>query len=389
MKLLILYTKDRHEVFNKKSALGSYINYLGKLLNKNGFEVYLNGEQLRNVQDKSNSVVLTSNKLSFIKKIIPTSVKRYLREKKHLVDIDRFSEELVQGKVKYDLVLEYYNMGSDVGLKISKQQNIPYYIFYDGPILDEYEIFNHDKPFFFKEVVTRQKESFKHAQKIVAQSNPMKGYIVNNIEDCPNKIVIHQNVDYTKFDVLNTDKQFNTEELTLGFIGSFLPWHQVDMLLKAFKYVVSKGVNSNLLLIGDGMERQKMVDIVESFSADLKSKIKFTGFVTEQALYDYKCQIDIGIMPGSNWYGAPLKIFEYGAMKMACIAPNTPTITDLFPNNEVKFFEWKNQASLNQTLLEFCTNFEDMKNQAEKLHQYVVNRYSEKNTIDFYIDFLK
>ena len=384
MKLLILYTKNRQEIFNKKSALGSYINYLGNLLENNGFEVFLNGERLTEIKYQTHQVNNSHSKLSFIKKIIPKKLKRYIREKKHLKDLDVFYDELKNKPQKYDAILEYYNLGSNIGLKLSKSQNIPYYIFYDGPILDEYQFFNHAKPFFFKEVIKREKESFKHAKKIVAQSNPMKDYIVNHICECSDKIVIHQNVDYTKFDILEGEKVFNTDVLNIGFIGSFLPWHQVDLLVNAFAFIIKKGVKANLYLIGDGMERKSVENYCNTLPNEIKDKITFTGFVTEKELYQLKSKIDIGVMSGSNWYGAPLKIFEYGAMKMACIAPDTPTIKDLFPNNEVVFFEWKNQVSLNDKLLNLCQDIEKIKYNSKILNQKVLNKYSSQNTINFY-----
>jgi len=388
MKLLILYTKNRKEIFDKKSALGSYINYLGNLLNSNEFEVYLNGETIDN-SDGNKVKVLPSSKLAFLKKLIPTYVKRLIRESKHLNSLRLFKNELIDSNQKYDIILEYYNMGSDVGMELSKLQNIPYYIFYDGPIIDEYRIFNKSNPFFYDKIIKRQKDSFIHAQKIVAQSNPMKDYICKTITNKKDDIYIHQNVDYTKFSILKDEKIFNTDTIKICFIGSFLKWHQVDLLLFAFKHILDNGIQADLFLLGDGMEKNKMEKRVCDFPNHVKSKIKFTGFVTNQELLEYKKQMDIGVMSGSNWYGAPLKIFEYGAMKMGVIAPNTPTIKDLFPKNEVRFFEWKNQDSLNENLLDFCVNFDSVVENSSVLHKKIMSKYSEENTIKFYLDFLK
>ena len=385
MKLLLLYTKNRQEVFNKKSAIGSYVHYLGTLLNQNGFEVYLNGQKLTEIDyTQHHSPTINSSKLAFIKRSIPSRIKRFLREKKHLKDIAIFTDELKTNPQKYDAILEYYNLGSNVWLSISKQQNIPLFIFYDGPVLDEYRIFNHSNPFFFKEVVKREKDSFAHAKKVVAQSNPMKEYVLKHICNVPEKIYIHQNVDYTKFDVLKEDKIFNTKNLNIGFIGSFLPWHQVDLLVNAFKYVLEKGVNANLFLVGDGMERENIETYCTTLPKAIKDKITFTGFVKEKELLDIKLKLDIGVMSGSNWYGAPLKIFEYGAMKLACIAPDTPTIKDLFPNDEVVYFKWKNQQSLNEALLDLCQHPNKIVENSKVLHQKITQKYSEQNTINFY-----
>jgi glycosyltransferase involved in cell wall biosynthesis len=277
-------------------------------------------------------------------------------------------------------------MGSDVGLELAKHQNIPYYIFYDGPILDEYEIFNHSKPFFYNKIIKRQKDSFSYAKRIVAQSNPMKNYVVKNIINSPEKIMIHQNVDFTKFDVLQGEKNFNTDNLKIGFIGSFLPWHQVDLLINAFAYIRNKGIEAELFLIGDGMEKQKIEGLVNQLPKNIKNNIVFTGFVNGEHLFNYKKMLDIGVMPGSNWYGAPLKIFEYGAMKMACIAPDTPTIKDLFPKNEVVFFKWKNQDSLNEVLFNLCQGKPKLEDCSQVLHQKIMDKYSANNTVEFYLE---
>jgi len=385
VKLLLLYTKNRQEVFNIKSAIGSYVYYLGNVLNQNGFEVYLNGQKLTEIDyTQHHSPSISSSKLAFIKRLVPSSIKRFLREKRHLQDIDVFTDELKINPQEYDAILEYYNLGSNVGLNISKYQNIPLFIFYDGPVLDEYRIFNHSNPFFFKEVVKREVDSFAHAKKVVAQSNPMKDYVLKNICNVPDKIYIHQNVDYTKFDVLKKDKVFNFDDLNIGFIGSFLPWHQVDLLVNAFKFILEEGVNANLYLVGDGMEREKIETYCKTLPKVIKDKIIFTGFVKEKELLDIKLKLDIGVMSGSNWYGAPLKIFEYGAMKLACIAPDTPTIKDLFPNNEVLYFKWKNQQSLNEALLDLCQNPNKIRENSKVLHHKITQKYSEQNTINFY-----
>jgi glycosyltransferase involved in cell wall biosynthesis len=386
MKLLILYTKNRNEIFNKKSALGSYINYLGRLLSQNGFEVYLNGENINEVDEREIEIPISANKLIFIKKMIPKVFKRWLNERRQLKNIENFKNELLTSNSNYDLILEYYNMGSDVGLELAKHQNIPYYIFYDGPILDEYEIFNHSKPFFYNKIIKRQKDSFSYAKRIVAQSNPMKNYVVKNIINSPEKIMIHQNVDFTKFDVLQGEKNFNTDNLKIGFIGSFLPWHQVDLLINAFAYIRNKGIEAELFLIGDGMEKQKIEGLVNQLPKNIKNNIVFTGFVNGEHLFNYKKMLDIGVMPGSNWYGAPLKIFEYGAMKMACIAPDTPTIKDLFPKNEVVFFKWKNQDSLNEVLFNLCQGKPKLEDCSQVLHQKIMDKYSANNTVEFYLE---
>jgi len=210
----------------------------------------------------------------------------------------------------------------------------------------------------------------------------MKDFVISKSNN--NSIFIHQNVDFTRFDIFTKHKSFYTEEINLCFIGSFLKWHQVDLLVNAFQVLIQNNIKAKLFLVGDGIERKAIENMISQLDEKVKSKIIFTGFLDGDELFELKKRMHIGVMPGSNWYGAPNKIFEYGAMRMAVLAPSTPTIDDLFTEDEVCFFEWKNQDSLNTNLLNFCKNKELLKNYSDVLHNKIVSKYSEKNTAIFY-----
>ena len=44
--------------------------------------------------------------------------------------------------------------------------------------------------------------------------------------------------------------------------------------------------------------------------------------------------MDIAVMPSSNWYGSPIKIFEYGAMGRAVIGPDVPPVREVMSDGE-------------------------------------------------------
>ncbi len=387
MKLLILYTKNAKEVFNRKSAIGSYINCLGSILNANGIDVFLNGQPLSNPLNLALETTNPSKNIANrIKTLVPSFIKRFIRDRKHLISVDAFKNELLGSKISYDAILEFYNLGSDVGFAISNQQNIPLYITYDGPIIEEYTFFNNAKPFFLKQIMEREKTSLIHANKIVVYSNPMRTFVENISNN--RSIYIHQNVDFTRFDQLSECKTFDSDEINICFIGSFLKWHQVDFLVNAFDFLLKNGIRANLFLVGDGVERKAIEQHVSYLNNEVKSKIHFTGFLDGEELYNLKRNMHLGIMPGSNWYGAPNKIFEYGAMKLAVVAPKTPTIEDLFSSNEVCFFEWKNQLSLNSALLNLCQNKNLIEKYSKILNNKIIDKYSEENTKLFYSNLL-
>jgi len=119
-----------------------------------------------------------------------------------------------------------------------------------------------------------------------------------------------------------------------------------------------------------------------------KEDIITTGFLDGKELYEYKKILDIGVMPSSNWYGAPNKIFEYGASKMAVAAPKTPTIESLIPKDTISFFENNSENDLFEKLSELCADKNLISQKAVKLNDFIKQNYSEKITLDFYLNIL-
>ncbi|MFD1552170.1 hypothetical protein DNU06_00265 [Putridiphycobacter roseus] len=387
MNLLILYTKNTKEVFNRKSAIGSYINCLSNILQAEGNTIFLNGIPFNEIHLNETPEQGGSSR-GVITRFIPSFIKRRLRDRLVLKKADLLTEELLKSTVKFDVILEFYNLGSQVGVSLSKALNVPLIITYDGPIIEEYEFFNQgEKPFYYDQFVDRQKESLLQAKEIVVYSNPMKDYITAITKNTQN-LTIHQNVDFTRFDIFEAEKDFGSKPIKICFIGSFLKWHQVDMLVEVGVDLLKSGKQIEFYLVGDGMERQSIADRVERLEPVVKSKFHLLGFLDGEELFDLKKQMHIGVMPGSNWYGAPNKIFEYGAMNMAVVAPNTPTIKDLFTEKEINFFDWKDQASLAKALANFIDHPEGMEEKAATLQAFILQKYSVDQTRKHYVDLL-
>src|SRR5207249_9997105 len=90
--------------------------------------------------------------------------------------------------------------------------------------------------------------------------------------------------------------------------------------------------NSYLLLVGDGPHRPAL----EAMARDLGIRpwVVFTGPVPFERVPDYLAAMDIAVMPSSNWYGSPIKIFEYGAMGRAVIGPDTAPVREVLADEE-------------------------------------------------------
>jgi glycosyltransferase involved in cell wall biosynthesis len=384
-RILLVYTKNTGGTVNRKAALDSYIYCLAGLLTEKGkHTVYLNGTSYEEIRETNVNQASAAGNGSFLKKILPPSMKRILKDVLLLKAIDSLFKKLDTGTA-YDLIIEFYSYASDVGYRLSKKRNIPLYIVYDAPVLDEYMLFNGTTPFFESKISSREKQTLLTAKTTVVYSNAVKQYIEKKINK-PLAAAIHQNVDFSRFDLID-DKSFSGT-ITIGFIGSFLKWHNVDLLLEAFTKLMKEGYNLNLYLLGTGEEFEFIQQKVEQNS--YKSRITMPGFVDGDVLLAFKKQIHIGVMPGSNWYGAPNKIFEYGASRMAVVAPDTPTIADLFADKqEVLLFELDSAKGLYDQLKQLVSNVELIRLLADNLQQKIKANHSKSNTFDFYNRLIK
>jgi glycosyltransferase involved in cell wall biosynthesis len=60
----------------------------------------------------------------------------------------------------------------------------------------------------------------------------------------------------------------------------------------------------------------------------------FTGAVPYTQVPSYLAAADIAIMPATNDYGNPMKVYEYMAMGKVVVAPDQPTITEIAAHGE-------------------------------------------------------
>jgi len=120
--------------------------------------------------------------------------------------------------------------------------------------------------------------------------------------------------------------------LIIGFVGSFSSWHRVDLLARAFVRASERAPNLRLLLIGDGADRQRMATALEA--AGLAERAYFAGRVPHAEVRSWVAAMDMAVMPHSNIYGSPVKVFEYLAGGVPTIAPRLGPLEEVIKSGE-------------------------------------------------------
>jgi glycosyltransferase involved in cell wall biosynthesis len=118
----------------------------------------------------------------------------------------------------------------------------------------------------------------------------------------------------------------------IGFAGSFTKWHGLDLLIDAAAALMPEFPDVHLLLVGDGARRQASEE--QAAALGIADRVVFTGKVPHAEMPEHMAAMDFGVMPASNVYGSPMKVFEYMAMGRPAVAPRYRPLEEAVADGE-------------------------------------------------------
>ncbi|KKT75303.1 MAG: group 1 glycosyl transferase [Microgenomates group bacterium GW2011_GWA2_44_7] len=104
---------------------------------------------------------------------------------------------------------------------------------------------------------------------------------------------------------------------TVGFVGRLEKIKGADVLINAFKEVVSQAPNSHLFLVGSGSQQADLRDLVKKLN--LANHVTFLGGTTPDRLVDFYPRMQFLVAP-STWMETPSLVV------MECMASGRPVI---------------------------------------------------------------
>jgi len=112
----------------------------------------------------------------------------------------------------------------------------------------------------------------------------------------------------------------------VAFVGTFLPWHGLDLLISSFGQVQERSPQAQLVLIGDGPGRSAANAQIEAMG--LQNKVKLLGRLPQAEVAAVLSVADLAVAPypflHSDIIGTPLKLIEYMAAGKAIVASTAP-----------------------------------------------------------------
>jgi glycosyltransferase involved in cell wall biosynthesis len=120
------------------------------------------------------------------------------------------------------------------------------------------------------------------------------------------------------------------DQTLVGFVGSFHPWHGIDLLKHLISDLAPQGLR--FMTVGSGQESASF----ETWLARSGNEraVSFLGSIPHADIPAHVAAFDVALIADANFYVSPLKLFEYMAAERAIVAPAYAPITEVLTHEK-------------------------------------------------------
>lgn len=340
MKILY-YSPHLRLNLSDKTGYGTHMREMIQAFRDLGHEVLpvINGGV---EQRKQTAPVKTPFAKNIAKNLTPKFIWRTIKDNR-LIAFDKNAEtelENIVDQFKPDLIYEraYYMQVS--GVNVATKKKIKHFLEVNAPYIDETFEFEKSPTLYNNTALKNEERQLTLSDKVFVVSSSLRDYFLKKYPSLdPKKIVVTPNcVNLEKVKVSESGKKELMEKyalanhIVIGFVGSIFPYHGVDIMMGAFNEVFKKNKNIKLMIVGDG----QIVPQLKQYAHRLESgpNIIFTGNVPYSEVFSHIDAMDITVLATTEWYCSPIKLFEYGALGKAVIAPDTQAVRDVMTDTK-------------------------------------------------------
>jgi len=369
-----------HHRTQAKGAEGVHINEIANALRDIGHSVNVISLLKGNVakEDGGTSVTNSRNKkilvkvLKYISKYTHEAIFEFLEIIYNFVSLPVLLLKVL--KFKPDFIYERYSLFMFSGVLTAKLFRIPIIL-----EINDSAIVLRVRPLYFKKIaIYFEGRIFKQCSGLVFISNEFLMIARTEYHSGIAKSIVLPNAanpDFfnpCNFDSNDLRKKYKlTNNVVCGYVGAFHKWHGIDWFVK----LIAPKIDGNLvlLLIGDGPCLEDIENYIKTHK--LEDKIILTGRVTHEKVVELISLMNFSILPDSNMYGSPMKIFEFMAMGVPVIAPNYPPINEVIEDNESGWlFDYNNRIEAVNRTLEIARDIELCKKIGTNAREYILTK---------------
>ncbi|MCL2705813.1 MAG: glycosyltransferase family 4 protein [Spirochaetaceae bacterium] len=176
----------------------------------------------------------------------------------------------------------------------------------------------------------------------------------------------------------------------LGYIGRFVKYKNIEVVIKAMNVVAEKIDNIKLILIGEGPEKENYISLVNEYS--LENKIEITPFVKYNKIPEILNSFSLFILPSSDYNGVSEKFGRVVIEAMSCGVPVIVSDQGYLPvlaENAGTVFKADDHNELALKIIELYNNKSLREEMALKGMKKVNTLYSAEKTAERFIKIFK
>lgn len=241
-----------------------------------------------------------------------------------------------------------YSLGNYAGPELRRLLKVPYVCEYNGSAIWITRNWGDGRLRFERVLQTIEDANLLAADVIIAVSEASRaelierGYPADRILVNPNGVDPEIYAPGVSGAEVRARAGIATDEIVIGFIGTFGRWHGTQTLATAFGLLLQHRPDLRsrvrLLLVGEGPMMEETRRILAHHEA--ADRVIFTGLVPQAQGPAHLAACDILASPhvangdNSRFFGSPTKLFEYMAMGRAIVASDLEQVGEVLSHNE-------------------------------------------------------
>lgn len=196
------------------------------------------------------------------------------------------------------------------------------------------------RPLFFQKISSQiERIIFRYANGLVFVSKRLQSIITSAYPSMTTLSIVSHNA--SNKSIFSSDHRLKMEnknrlklgsKIVCGFIGCFAPWHGIDTFMSVIAPQLKHYPDLTLLLVGDGKTLKSIRQIQDNYQ--LGNQVIITGNIPHEEIINYIHAMDFSVLPSSNEYGSPMKIFELMGAGIPLLAANYPPIAEIIEDNK-------------------------------------------------------
>jgi glycosyltransferase involved in cell wall biosynthesis len=193
--------------------------------------------------------------------------------------------------------------------------------------------------------------------------------------------------DLTRFDpALYDPAQLRAERgltgrIVCGHIGVFAQWHGVDAFVEAIAARLAEVPQLALVFVGDG----RTLPAVRALVAErgLADRVLLPGRVAHDEIAGWIACMDYAVLPDSNHYGSPMKLFEFMGMGVAVVAPDYAPVVEVIADGHTGWLFPHGQTEICvQRVLDLAMREDERRRIGSAARDYIVRERQWRNNAE-------